>query len=260
MLPVSATAHRILMENLLGDGKTHILLPLMLHMGSLGALFYCCNSQILRLTRAEKLASTPKSRRKRPLDTRSLMDIRLLRTTLIPIVAAFFFYKKIAHFQENLVAVSVFWVLNGVLLYIPQFLPGSNRDSSSLSRFDGLLMGLGSALSILPGISCVGGAISVASIRGADKHFSLNTALLMTIPVTIGLIAMDILAIVEVGIAGIGFVLFLKSLISAIAAFFGVRVGIHILRLLVENIGFAVFAPYCWGIGLFTFIFYLTAA
>ena len=248
------------MQNLLGDGKTHILLPLMMHMGSLAALFYCCNSQILRLTRAEKLARTPKSRRKRPLDTRSLMDIRLLRTTLIPIVAAFFFYKKVASLQENLVVVSLLWVLNGVILYIPQYLPGSNRDSSSLSRFDGLLLGLGAGASILPGISCTGATISIASVRGADKQFSLNTALLMTIPVTIGLIAMDILAIVEVGVAGIGFILVLKSLISAVAAFFGVRLGIHILRLLVENIGFSLFAPYCWGIGLFTFIFYLTAA
>ena len=260
VLPVSSTAHQILMSSLLGEGKTHILLPLMLHMGSLAALFYCCNSEIMRLSRAQKLASIPKRHRKRPLDTRSLMDIRLLRTTLIPVVLAFFFYKKVANLQGNLVAASVFWVINGIILYIPQFLPGSNRDASSLSRFDGLLMGLGAAASILPGISCVGTVVSIASVRGADKRFSLNTALLMTIPVIIGLIAMDIFAIIEIGLAGIGFILVLKSLFSAIAAFFGVRLGIHILHLLVENIGFSVFAPYCWGIGLFTFIFYLTAA
>ena len=260
VLPVSAHAHRILMANLLGDGKTHALLPLMLHIGSLAALFYCCNNQILRLTRAQKLSAVPKSRRKRPLDTKSLMDIRFLRTALVPIILAFFFYNKVADLQNNLVAVSFFWVINGVILYIPQFLPGSNRDAANLSRVDGLLMGLGSALSILPGISCVGTAVSIASVRGADKHFSLNTALLLTIPVTVGLIAMDILAIVEVGLAGIGFMLVLKSLVSAIAAFFGVYFGIRILRMLVENIGFYVFAAYCWGIGLFTFIFYLTAA
>lgn len=260
VLPVSAHAHRILMQNLLGDGKTHILLPLMLHIGSLAALFYCCNSQILRLSRAQKLASVPKRRRKRPLDTRSLMDLRLLRTTLVPIILAFFFYNKVAPLQDNLVAVSIFWIINGLILYIPQYLPGSNRDSRSLSPVDGLLIGLGGALSIIPGISCVGSVVSIASVRGADKHFSLNTALLVTIPVTIGLIAMDILAIVEVGLAGIGFVLVLKSLISAVAAFFGVQLGIRILRVLVENIGFSIFSLYCWGIGLFTFIFYLTAA
>ena len=248
------------MENLLGDGKTHILLPLMLHMGSLAALFYCCNSYILRLTRAEKLARIPKKHRNRPLDTRSLMDLRLLRTTLIPVILAFFLYKKVEHLQDNLVAVSVFWVFNGIILYIPQFLPGSNRDSGSLSRIDGLLMGLGAAASILPGISCLGCVFSVGSVRGADKQFSLNTALMMTIAVTIGLIFMDIMAIVEFGLAGIGFVLVLKSMLSAVAAFFGVRLGIYILRLLVENIGFSMFALYSWGIGLFAFLFYLTAA
>ena len=260
VLPVSAHAHRILMSNLLGDGKTHILLPFMLHIGSLAALFYTCNSQILRLTRAQKLASVPKSRRKRPLDTRSLMDIRFLRTALVPIILVFFFYKKLEHFQDNLVAVAIFWILNGVILYIPQYLPGSNRDGSDMSPLDGLLVGLGSAASILPGISGLGTSVSLASVRGADKDFSLNMALLLTIPVTIGLIAMDIFAIVEVGLAGVGFVLFLKSILAAASAFFGVQLGIRILRLLVDNIGYSVFAPYCWGIGLFTFIFYLTAA
>jgi undecaprenyl-diphosphatase len=260
VLPVSAHAHRILMSNLLGDGKTHILLPFMLHIGSLAALFYTCNSQILRLTRAQKLASVPKSRRKRPLDTRSLMDIRFLRTALVPIILVFFFYKKLAHFQDNLVAVAIFWILNGVILYIPQYLPGSNRDGSDMSPLDSLLVGLGSAASILPGISGLGASVSLASVRGADKDFSLNMALLLTIPVTIGLIAMDIFAIVEVGLAGVGFVLFLKSILAAASAFFGVQLGIRILRLLVDNIGYSVFAPYCWGIGLFTFIFYLTAA
>jgi undecaprenyl-diphosphatase len=184
----------------------------------------------------------------------------LLRTMLVPVVLAFFFYRKTAGLQENLVAISIFWVINGLILYIPQYLPGSNRDAAGLSRLDGLLMGLGASLSIFPGISCVGAVTSVAAVRGADKHFSLNTALLMTIPVTIGLLAMDLLAIVEVGLAGIGFVLVLKSILSAIAAFFGVYFGIRIMRSLVENIGFSSYALYCWAIGLFTFIFYLTAA
>lgn len=260
VLPVSSSAHYALMAGLLGDGKTHILLPLMLHIGSLSALIYTQYSYILKLGRAQKLAAIPKKRRKRPLDSRSLMEIRLMRTMLIPIILVFLFNKKFVSLQENLVAISVFWVINGLILYIPQYLPGSNRDASNLSRFDGLLMGLGSALSILPGISCVGATTSVASVRGVDKHFALNTALMMTIAVTIGMIAVDLMAIVEVGLSGIGFILVLKSIFSAVAAFFGVHFGIRAMRMLVENIGFSMFALYCWGIGLFTFIFYLTAA
>jgi len=260
VLPVSATAHRIVMQSLLGEGKNHILLQLFLHIGSLAALFYSCNSQISRLTRAQKLANVPKRRRKRPLDTHSLMDIRFLITALVPILLAFLFYNKVSGLEKNLVAVSVFLFLNGIILYIPQFLPGSNKDSRSLSRVDSLLMGLGSALSVIPGISCMGTAVSIASVRGADKKFSVDMALLLNIAVIIGFIAMDVSSMVAVGISGVTFMKVVQYLFCGVCAFGGTVFGVRLLKVLVEEHGFSVFAFYCWGLALFTFIFYLTAA
>ena len=261
ILPVSAEAHKVLLYKIYGvKADATVFLDLLIHIGVLGGLYFSNLAHLTRISKARHLARIPKRRRRRPLDTRSLMDFSMLKTMAIPVILSLLLLPKVSHLENNLMILAGFLLLNGIILYIPQFLPGSNRDARTLSPLAGLAIGMGGAVSILPGISCVGSAISIASVRGADKHFSLNTALLMTIPVTIGLIAMDIFAIVEVGLAGIGFVLVLKSLISAVAAFFGVRLGIHILRLLVENIGFSVFAPYCWGIGLFTFIFYLTAA
>lgn len=260
VLPVSATAHRIVMQSLLGAGKNHILLQLFLHVGSLAALFYSCNSQIMRLSRAQKLANLPKRKRTRPLDTKSLMDIHFLITALVPIVLAFFFYDKVSSLEKNLVAVSAFLFLNGVILYIPQFLPGSNRDSSSLSRVDSLFMGLGGALSVIPGFSCVGTAVSIASVRGADKKFSLEMAMLMNIAVVIGFIAMDVLSMVATGISGVTFMQVLQYLFSGVCAYGGTMLGVRLLKVLIDEHGFSVFAFYCWGLALFTFIFYLTAA
>ena len=248
------------MQSLLGDGKNHILLQLFLHMGSLAALFYCCNNLIVRLSRAQKLASVPKRRRKRPLDTHSLMDIRFLRTAVIPVVIAFFFYDQVSVLEENLVAISVFLLLNGIILYIPQFLPGSNKDSRSLSPVDILIFGLGGALSIIPGLSCVGTAVSIATVRGTDKKFALDAALMLSIAVVIGFIAMDILTVVSVGLAGVKFVQVLQYLFCGICSFFGTMLGVKILKTLIEEQGISVFAYYSWTIALFTFIFYLTAA
>lgn len=257
---MSATAHRIVMQSLLGAGKNHILLQLFLHIGSLAALFYSCNSQIARLSRAQKLANLPKRKRTRPLDTRSLMDIRFLITALVPIVLAFFFYDKASALEKNLVAVSAFLFLNGVILYIPQFLPGSNRDSGSLSRVDSLLMGLGGALSVIPGISCVGTAVSIASVRGAEKKFSLEMAMLMDIAIVIGFIAMDVLSMVATGISGVTFMQVVQYLFCGVCAFGGTMFGVRLLKVLIDEHGLSVFAFYCWGLALFTFIFYLTAA
>jgi undecaprenyl pyrophosphate phosphatase UppP len=105
----------------------------------------------------------------------------------------------------------------------------------------------------------VGAGVSVASVCGADKQYALNISLLMAIPVTIGLIAMDILAILGVGVSlSLGGIF--SGLLCAVAAFAGAFVGIRVLRVAINNISMSVFGLYCWSVALFTFILYLTAA
>lgn len=258
ILPVSAQAHRLLLLKLFGESSEPALLRLTLHLSTLGALYYCCRGQIIRMTRAQKLARIPKRRRKRPLDTRSLMDLSLLKTTLIPIVIAFLFYSKTASLGSNLLFVAGFLFLNGLILYIPQFLPGSNKDAGYLTRLDGLLMGLGGAASTLPGISCIGTATSIGSVLGMEQNYTLNIALVMNIPVTIGYIVFDILAVASAGLTGLTFGAFVGYLLGAAAAFAGVFFGIRLLKKIASAIGTSVFAFYCWGAALFTFILYLT--
>jgi len=128
-----------------------------------------------------------------------------------------------------------------------------------MSRLDGLLIGLGGAISTVPGISCVGAGVSVATVCGADKNYALSMSLLMAIPVTIGYIAFDILALMSAKVA-FSFGILLNCLLVAAAAFVGVFVGIRVLRVVVSNFRMSVFSFYCWGMALLTFILYLTAA
>ena len=260
ILPISGEAHRLVALKLFGNGAVMSpLMELFLHMGTLMGLYYCCHGHIVRIMRAQRLAKIPKHRRKRPMDTRSLLDFKLLCTTLIPTVAAFLFYDQTSKISGKLYLVALFLLLNGVILYIPQFLPGSNKDSRSMSPVDGLLIGLGGGLSTIPGISCIGAGVSIATVCGADKAFALSISLLMTVPVTIGYIAMDVLAILGSKLA-LSFGAVLSCLMTGIFAFFGVFCGIRLLRRLIANFPMAVFGLYCAGLSLFTFILYLMAA
>lgn len=260
ILPVSAEAHRLVALKLFGNGTAiSPLTELFLHMGTLVGLYYCCHGHIVRIMRAQRLARIPKHRRKRPLDTKSLLDFKLLVTTLIPTVASFFFYDKTSAISGKLYLVAFFLMLNGIILYIPQYLPGSNKDSRSMSPVDGLLIGLGGAVSTVPGISCIGAGVSIATVCGADKAFALSISLLMTVPVTIGFIAMDILAILSAKIT-LSFAVIMSCLLIGFSAFAGVFCGIKILRRIIANFPMSVFGFYCWGLALFTFILYLTAA
>ena len=87
----------------------------------------------------------------------------MLQTMLIPVVLVFIFYRRISGLVSSMLVVALLLFVNGLILYIPQFLPGSNRDSRTLSRLDGFSMGLSGTLSVIPGFSGVGAAVSVGS-------------------------------------------------------------------------------------------------
>lgn len=259
MLPISAEAHRLVLLKFFGVGKEPVLLLLLVHLASFGAVYVACQTQIVKLMRARSLARVPRNRRRRPLDTKSLMDISLWKTMLLPVILSFFFYEKAQGLGGNLVLVACFLFVNGLILYIPQFLPGSNKDSRSLSRVEGVLMGLGGAVSVVPGISAVGASVSIGSVCGLDRSYALNMTLLMSLGIHVGWILMDILSLVSAGVDGLSFMMVLQCVVSAAAAFGGVTLGIHMMRSLARNGGYALFGYYCWGLALFTFILNLMA-
>lgn len=259
ILPVSAQAHKVLLLKFFGIRKSSDLLELLIHLGIFAALYYNSQTQLIRMSRARALARVPKRKRKRPLDTRSLMDWSMLKTMIVPVILGLLLYRQAAKISGNLVLIALFLFLNGVILYAPQFLPTGNRDSRTLSRVEGLLMGLGGAVSVLPGISAIGATTSIGSVCGVERNYGLNMALMMNMVLTLGLAIYDVMGIVDNGLDALSFLIILRYLLTAVAAFAGTLLGIKILRRLAENQGLSLFGVYCWGLALFTFILNLMA-
>ncbi len=258
ILPVSAEAHRVILLKLFGEKGSSPLMALGVHMGVLIALYICCQTVLVKLLRARALANVPKRRRKRPLDTKSLMDLSLWKTMLLPVILGFLFYSKARPLGDNFLWVACFLFLNGLILYIPQFLPGGNKDSRSLSRVDGLIMGLGGGLSVLPGISAMGATISLGLVLGIDKAYALQMALLMNLGVNLGHVIMDIIALVSTGLGSMSLVIVGQFLVGGLMAALATFVAVKLMKLLSDR-GFSIFAYYCWGIALYTFILNLMA-
>lgn len=259
ILPVSAQAHRILMTKLLGTDFAVGFPVLLIHLGIFAALYTYSRVQLVKMSRARKLARIPKKKRKRPLDLNSLMDSRFLLTMAVPVILIMLCYNQIAAFDFSLLPVAAFLFLNGIILYIPQFLPGSNRDARSLSRMDGILMGLGGSLSIIPGLSGFGAAVSVGSVRGVERTYALNMTVILEMVYIAGLVFFDVLKMISQGFGVLTLPLLSTYLFAAFAAYVGTIIGIRIMRSLAAESGYHFFAYYCWGIAIFAFILNLMA-
>ena len=259
ILPVCAQAHKAILLKMFGSDVEPPVMRLMIHLATLAALYYCCSAQIMRMNRQLKLAKVPKKRRKRPVDVRVIMDFRLLRVTLIPLVLVYLIYSKTSVHNMALSWIALYTLLNAVILYLPVLLPTGNKDSRTFSPFEGILMGLGASLSIIPGVSAIGSMNAVGSLCGGDRTYVLNMSFLVQMAVTLLLIVYDVMLLLEIGAGTISFAILLSYLLSAAAAFAGVFLGVRVMRALAANVGFNGFAYYSLGLALFTFIFYLQA-
>ena len=257
VLPVSSQAHKAILLKLFGENGEDPLLRLFIHAAILAALYYCCSNHIQRILRQLRLSRVPKKKRKRPLDTRTLMEFKLLRMILVPVLLSLVAYNRTQPWGIQLNLTAIFLLLNGVILFLPNLLPTGNKDARSMSALEGLLMGIGGAVSVLPGVSAVGGANAVASVCGAERSFALNLTYLMHMVLTMALIAFDVTAVFAAGVSGITVAAVIRYLVAAAAAFGGAYVGIRAMRMLAVNIGFSIFAFYSFGAALLSFMLYL---
>lgn len=257
-LPVSAQAHRAMLLKLFGSGQEDPLLRLLIHLGAFLAVIVASKPQIAQIRRERRLARIPKRRRKRQPDSKILLDLQIVRTAFVPSLLGLVIYAATGSWSGSLLSIAAFLLLNGLVLFLPAHLPAGNKDSRSMSGLDSLLIGLSAALGMIPGISRMGMTTSTAQIRGADKQQALTWSLLLSIPVLLCLMGLDIYGIASIGTAAFGGAVLFQYILSAAAAYCGGYIAIQFMRFLAVKAGFSGFAYYSWGAALFAFILYMT--
>ena len=258
ILPVSAEAHKVLLLQLFGVDSEPGVLRLIIHFATFAGLYFGCQNHLQRIFRQQRLRSRSKRRSRSSADIRSQMDLKFLKTSLVPVIIGLILYGKVRNLSSNLLWIALFLIINGIILYLPTVLPAANKDSRSMTPLDGISTGVAGAISIFPGISSVGSVSSVIRMRGGDRLYSVNMALLLQMVFIIGLIVHDVIFIGTYGMESIRAATLLGYLVAAVAAFAGAFLSIRLIRVLASNMDFSWLAFYCWGMGFFTFIIYLT--
>ncbi len=256
-VPVSSQAHRLILQNILGMGGEHPLLAIFTRLGALFALLSSSGVMMGHLYREYRQSRFPKRRRKKHVDIQAVLDIRLVKFACFPLIAGIFLYINTMLWNEKIPVVAAWLVLNGVILYFPQYLAHGNKDSRNMSRLDGVLIGIGAMLAAIPGVSGIGAASSIAVARGADTQQAYKWSLLLSVPILVGLLCFDMYALITGDFSGAGFLFIIQCVLSGITAYLGGRLAVAFMKAIVSRSGFSNFSYYVWGASLFMFILYL---
>ena len=241
-LPISSSAHLILLPKLTGLDDQGQVIDVAVHVGTLFAVvLYFWRDVSLCLAGFPRLLSGR-------IDTPGSRLAFLLIIATIPVVLAGLILK-LAGLEDAMRSVAVIgWAMLvfGLVLYWADRRENSPKSTSDWTLKDAAIMGLWQALALIPGTSRSGITITAARTLGYARHDAARIAMLMSIPTITAsgaLVGFDVIANANVGAARDG-------AIPAVFAFVAALLALSLMMRLLRTINFTPYVVYRVILGL----------
>ncbi len=254
-LPISSQGHQALLKHIFGATSPEPIRDIFVHIALLVAVYLSSATYLDRIKRERKIRTSRK--RGVQADRTITQEVQLIRTAAIPMLLGIIICAFTAKLSNSVGWLALFLAVNGIILYVPEHLAHANKTAGQLGPLDSLLIGLFGGLSLLPGISRVGGSLSCAIGRGADQARAYNWVLVLSIPALVLLLILDVIGIFFTGFGTISFLSVLGYFISALVAFGASFAGIYFMRRILVRSNLTFFAFYSWGAAFLSFFLYL---
>ncbi len=242
-LPVSSSGHLVIVPWLLGWPTASLTFDTMVHWGTLVAVFVYFWQDVVFYVRA---AVTSLARRS--LDVPGARVAWAIAAGTVPgALAGALLEEQFEALFQSPRAAAAFLLVTALVLAVSERLGKRQRKLASVTLLDGVLIGVGQALAITPGLSRSGTTIATGLARGLERDAAARFSFLLGIPLIFGAglfklkDVWDVTATHEpLSILALGFVA------AAVSGY----LAIHSLLRYVRRHSLYVFAVYCAVFGL----------
>ena len=227
-LPVSSSGHLVLAQSLIpGFSQPGVLFDVVLHLGTLFAVFYYFWKRILKLNRNY---------------------LMFLAVGTIPAGAiGFLFQSRLESMFGDVKWVAIELIITGIINLVIDKLPNKTDKISIKNSF---LVGISQAIAIIPGISRSGATIFTGASLGISKREAAEFSFLLSIPAILGA---NVLQFMKHGIStDVSLTSYLLGFVIAfIVGFFSIKL---VFKFLAEG-KFKIFGIYSIALGIIALIF-----
>jgi undecaprenyl-diphosphatase len=181
-LPISSTGHLRIVPAVLGWEDPGAAFTAVTQLGTMAAVLIYFREDLQRIA-AASLASLRDRTRWNELDAR-LGRYIVLGT--IPIgIFGLAFKDQIETGARDLYLIGTVLIVLGLVLLVAEAVGSRTRDLESITPRDGLLIGLGQALALVPGVSRSGATITAGLFLGFDRATAARYSFLLSIPAVV---------------------------------------------------------------------------
>lgn len=252
-LPVSSAANQQVLLYLFGADTPDPVRNFFVHIGLLLCVFTCSRTLLEAIKRERRYSSRAR------YQSRASADADFSKAAALPLILCMLVVRFMVNIKASLILTSLFLILNGLIIFLPDRMMKGNKDAGLMTPFDSILIGSIGGLSVLSGFSRFGCTYSVSVARGASKAHAFTWSLLLSIPAIVCVCFFDVVSMFT-GPTTAFWSNFFSYLLSGITAYGGAYLGISVIRSLTGRAGLSGFAYYCWGLSLISFFIFLTVA
>lgn len=245
-LPISSSAHLIIIPYFLGWSPAPVSFDVALHLGTLLALVLYFLPDLKKIIKG--LANSLSRRKTIPSEENrfySRLFWFLVLGTIPAVVLVLLFKKSIeSSFTSALVSATLLLV-NGVYLALADVFATPNKPLRELKGLGAFIVGVAQATALLPGISRSGVTISTGILFGLKREEAARFSFLLSIPIVLGATVLEIATLswkemsVLFFLAGV-FISFIVGLLC-----------VHFFLRFLRHSRLIWFAFYSWALGFF---------
>jgi undecaprenyl-diphosphatase len=239
-LPVSSSGHLVLAQYMLGLKQQGVTFELMVHFGTLLSVLIYFRKRITAMIVAIFDKSMVAERR---------MIAFIIIGTLPAVFAGFFLENFFEEAFGSPVETSIMLLITGLLLLSTALV---KKKEGMLDIPRSIIIGIGQALAIMPGISRSGSTISFGMFAGVKPVEAAEYSFLLSIPAIAGAIVLKSKELMglQASLAG-------HYLIGALISFLSGLLAVYLLLDIIKRGKFEYFGIYCLIIGAIGLIYFI---
>ena len=253
-LPISSSGHLVISQIILGVKHNNLFFDVAVHCGTLLATLIVLRQEVFSLLkgllcfsahifqgRRNKLVEPDRAMAK----LGGLIVIGLIPTALLGLSLR----DAVEPLFHSPVAVGIMLLITGTILWMTRTAGGGHKDTTTISIFDAIVIGVVQGLAVTPGISRSGTTIAFGIFRKLQKNVAVRFSFLLSIPAILGAMVVEWenplfhegeLVNVMCG-----------TLTAALVGYLSLKLLIRV----VQKGHLYYFSSYCWVLGSVTIIF-----
>ncbi|MGN0657384.1 MAG: undecaprenyl-diphosphate phosphatase [Ruminiclostridium sp.] len=249
-LPVSSSGHLSVAQHFMNVGEESLLISIVLHLGTLVAVFIAFGKTILGIIKEFFLSIRDIVKGefswKNMNDERRMMVMIIIATLILVPVYLFKDFFTSVEGDGDIIFEGCAFIFTAILLILSDACVKGYKTGKDISVKDAVTVGLFQCIALFPGVSRSGSTTTAGLFCGLTRETAVTFSFILGIPAILGGSLLEIKEVVETGTEIDIFPLAVGFAVAAVVGFLSIK----LVKLIIKNDKFKIFGIYTLILGI----------